>query len=274
MSIFDPSLNTEGIKGIKSLKKKFPGDTPIFVVFNLVRPLLHSKDYTPRIIPVPHAIAKLEERSILLITKDPSTPYAHLNDRGQPTEDVFNAIYSFKRLRSEAKRHSNLVKLFKEYDIVVADFRIHKFLPLVLGEVFYVKNKKIPFKIQMARPLPTAKLEKDKTNKFKDLRCEPKYVRHQIKLIAENTYFIPPAQGNCMVVKAGHSNMPAEHIVANIRVIIDYLTNPKFRPVGGLADAGCIESIFVKTSDSVSIPVFIKEKPGDDDEHDDSDFDF
>ena len=38
-------------------------------------------------------------------------------------------------------KKQNLIKIFKNYDIIVCDHRIMKFLPNVLGELFYYKKK-------------------------------------------------------------------------------------------------------------------------------------
>ncbi|KAK7681255.1 hypothetical protein QCA50_015642 [Cerrena zonata] len=131
---------------------------------------IKKKDYTPRVIPVTHKLDKLENKSILLITKDPSTPYRKaLTEKDSPTEDVFNRIYTLTKVKLIAANPKNCVRLYKEYDIVVADHRVHKFLPNILGATFYEKNHKVPFMVQMARPSADANLVKGKkSTKLKD----------------------------------------------------------------------------------------------------------
>ena len=36
------------------------------------------------------------------------------------------------------RKKQNLIKIFKNYDIIVCDHRIMKFLPNVLGELFFI----------------------------------------------------------------------------------------------------------------------------------------
>lgn len=137
----------------------------IHLVISIKIPLSRKKNYIPRIIPISYKLDDVTNKSILLITKDPSTPYrSKLMIKDSPTEDLFLDIISFKKLKSMINKTStsstnnkgkkqNLIKIFKNYDIIVCDHRIMKFLPNVLGELFYYKNKKLPFLIQMAKPI-------------------------------------------------------------------------------------------------------------------------
>lgn len=238
---------------------------PIYLILNTTKPMVRKKDYTPRIIPLTNRIDKIQNKSVLLITKDPSTPYRQpLTEKDSPTEDVFNQIYTLTKVKTLAKDPRKLTAMFKEFDIIVADNRVHKFLPDILGPQFYVKNKKIPFMVQMARPSAEsqAQLAKSKNStKLKDDRCEPKYVHAQMRAIARNTYFLPSALGTCTSIVVGKTNMNASEIVANIHDTIYYLVDPKKLPVGGLlGSTKNIVSVHVKTSESVSMPIKQHEK--------------
>lgn len=259
----------DGRKAVKSLlvhsvAEKGPGNNePVYLIINTSSPLLRQKDYTPRIIPVTNSMGKYGEKSILLVTKDPSTPYRKaLSEKGSPTEDIFNQIYSLTKLRTLAKDPRKLKKMSKEFDVIVSDVRVFKFLPEVLGEIFYRKNKKLPFMIQMAMPDPNAHLVKSKkSSKLKDERCDPRYIKSQIKSIVKNTYFIPSANGTCLSIKVGFSNWPTNHILQNIDDVLRYLVLPKYAPVGGvLRKIENIKSLHVKTSESASLPIYIFEK--------------
>lgn len=235
---------------------------PIYLILNSAKPMVRKKDYTPRVIPVTNRIGKLLDKSVLLITKDPSTLYrAALTEKDCPTDDVFNHIYSLTKVKSLAKDPKRLARAFKEFDIVVADNRIHKFLPNILGPQFYVKNKKVPFMVQMARPSPESQalLKRTPTTKLKYERCEPRYVAAQMKAIARNTYFIPPANGTCVSIVVGNTAMDSAEVVANVNDVVSYLVDPKNLPVGGLLGATQnIVSAHLKTSESVSMEVRVE----------------
>lgn len=256
----------KSVKALKAHISKTSGtNEAVFLTINTTVPLVRAKDYTPRIIPLTHSLDKLENKSVLLVTKDPSTPYrGPLTDKDSPTEDVFNQVYTLTKLKRMAGNPKRLKGIFKEFDIIVADHRLHKFLPDVLGAQFYSKNKKVPFVIQMAPADANAKLTKtSKSHKLKDERCDPKYVRGQMKSIAKNTYFIPPANGTFMAIKVGYTDWPTENVVANIDDVLKFLMEKKYPSGGLIKNKKMVESVYIKTSDSISMPIF-KQEPEED----------
>lgn len=283
--ILGDAAQTEGKKSLQGLihhikkEKGANNHEPIFVVISSKVTYIKDKDYTPRIIPVTHKLEKVENKSVLLVTKDPSTPYRiPLTEKDSPTEDVFNQIYTLNKLKLVTKSPKQLYKLFKEFDIVVADDRIHKFLPGILKAQFYEKNKKVPYMIQMARPAPPEieVINKKKVIVKKDERCEPKYVKAQMKSIVGFPSYIAPANGTSVTIKVGFTDWTVDKLIDNIDDVLKYLIEPKFAPVGGiLKSLDNVVSVHVKTSESVSLPVLQAstiENKSDDDNY--SDFDF
>ncbi|KAK6203175.1 ribosomal protein L1/ribosomal biogenesis protein [Scheffersomyces amazonensis] len=270
----------QGKKSLKALKNQFSNPTTIYLSINIKITIVRTKDYTPRIIPITHKLDKVENKSVLLITKDPSTPYRDaLTAKDSPTEDVFNQIFTLTKLKSIARDPKKVYKLFKEYDIVVADNRVHKFLPTILGGQFYIKNKKVPYMIQMAKPSAESQAQLvrgKKSTKLKDDRCEPKYVKQQMKAIVGNTSYIPSSSGNCLFIRVGSTEWPIEHILHNINDVLQYLIDTKYGPVGGvLKSIDNLGNIHIKTSESISLPLYTPTEITNDDEDDDnSDYDF
>ncbi|CUM66888.1 uncharacterized protein PRCAT00004572001 [Priceomyces carsonii] len=239
---------------------------PIYLIINTKIALTRQKDYIPRIIPLSKGLEKLSDKSVLLITKDPSTHYrAELTLSGSLTEDVFNHIYSMKKLKALSSETRKIDKLFKEFDIVVADNRVHKFLPDLLGAKFYQKNKKVPFMLQMAKPDHNAVLTTGKkSHKLKDERCDPRYVYQQMKAIVKNTYYIPPANGNCISIKFGFTDWKVDELLENINDIFFYMIDSKYQPVGGLLrSVKNLNSAHIKTSESISLPIYKSGKDAD-----------
>jgi ribosome biogenesis protein UTP30 len=281
--ILGQSALADGTKSAKSLAShigKENGPThheAVYLIINTKIYLTKIKDYTPRIIPLSKGLDKLENKSVLLVTKDPSLPYRDaLTKKDSPTEDVFNQIYTLTKLKHISKDPKKLTKLFKEFDIIVADNRVHKFLPDILGARFYVKNKKIPFMVQMAKPDKDARLSKGKkSTKLKDDRCEPEYVRYQMKSIVRNASYVPSATGTCISVKIGYSDWKPEELLTNANDVIKYLVEPKFLPVGGLLRTPKnLVSVHIKTSESISLPIFKQKEDIKEEDDDDSDLDF
>ncbi|SCU96240.1 LAFA_0G05160g1_1 [Lachancea sp. 'fantastica'] len=231
---------------------KLSNDKNIHMVINTKKPIGLKNDYVPRIIPLSKCrMHKPGELRILLITKDPSTLYRKTLTEDPATSDLFKTVLSVRNLKGKY-RGSKLNKLFKEYDLVVADYRVHHLLPSILGSAFYHSKKKLPFIVQMAR---TAKV---KGQKLAD-ECDASYVRAQIRSIAKNTFYVPNVD-NCLSVKIGEVGVhSAQEMVHNIQDVVSFLTDKSKKPQGGVI-RGDISGIFVKTSNSVSLPILKLEK--------------
>lgn len=280
--VLGPEAAVEGRRSLEGLSDHVASSKgeghhdPIFVVINTHIQIIKAKDYTPRVIPLTHGLDKITNTAILLVTRDPSTPYrVALTAKGLATEDTFSQIISMTKLKLLARDKAKLYRLFKETDVVVADPRIYKLLPPVLGATFYQKNKKVPFMVQMAKPDHTLKPAPGLKNKrIVDERCDVAYVKGQVRLIVRNAYFIPPVNGTCISIKVGYSDWSADELLRNVHDVLLYLTDPQHLPVGGLLKTvKNIHSVHVKTGESASLPI-LKKVEEKEEEEDDSDFDF
>lgn len=286
-----PQLNADQIKTTKASLKMLKGhlsgelgpkhDEIITLIISTRTHLLTSKDYTPRVIPLTHKLHKLGDQSVLMVTKDPVDLYRKtLTEKGCPTEEIFNDFISYGKVKSILRNLKKMVQLYKENDIVVADHRVHKRLPEVMGSQFYQKNRKVPLMIQVAKPDPFVELTKNhkgssKLGRLKDERCDPKYVYKQLKAIVENTHIVPPANGTCVSIKVARSSWLIEEIIQNIEDVLEWLVTDKYKPVGGMVKGmKGIHSIHLKTGNSISLPVVNKEAVVEQDDEDNSDYDF
>lgn len=239
--------------------------TIIHLVINTKQPLVSVSDQTPRIIPLTNKLHKIDEKTIALITRD-SSYRAQLTQKDSPTDDLFNEIIPYTKAKLIGHSTKGKIRLFRENDVIIADARIYKNMPDVLGSQFYARNKKVPFKILMTRPSP------DKQTHGKvDQLFDAKFVRAQVKSILANTSFIPPS-GNCLHIAVGYTDWKVSDLLTNINDIVSYLTNEKHRPLGGLLKMGNIHSVLIKTSESVALPVMKKKEAEEDDESEMSDF--
>ncbi|KAI5958255.1 hypothetical protein KGF57_002610 [Candida theae] len=248
----------------------------IYLTINFNIKLAKSKDYRLRVIPVTHKIDKISNKSITFISKDPANYYRGiLTAKDSPTEDAFNEIISFKKLKSKAKSQKTLIKLYKENDIIVADHRVHKLLPDVLGPTFYARKKKLPFMLQMAKPDPSVHLRRSQQSKLKDDRCDPVYIHRQLRSIVGNPAFAPTTNaGDVISLKIGYTNWKIDDLLDNVDDIVGYLTNEENRDaIGATINLENLVNINVRGEDSISLPVLVRSKESADVE-DDSDFDF
>lgn len=255
-----PQIDRDGLasKALASLvhqceqDPKLANDKNIHIVINTGKPIGIKNDYVPRIIPLKACkLHKPSDLRILLITKDPSTLYRETISKDTATEGLFKDIISVRNLKSKY-RGSRLSMLFREYDLVVADYRVHHLLPHILGSAFYHSNKKLPFVLQMSRAV------KVKGAKMAE-GCDPQYIRAQLRSICRNTSYVPN-NDNCLSVKVGEVGIhEVEEMASNIQDVVDFLSDKKNKPQGGIIRGG-IASIFVKTGNSTSLPVYRAKK--------------
>lgn len=237
----------------------------LYLVINTKTPLVAKSDQTPRIIPLTKKLHKIGEKRIAVITRD-SSYRVHMTRKDSPTDDLFNEIIPYTKAKLIGHSSRARLRLFRENDILMADARIYKNLPDVLGPQFYARNKKVPFMILMARPTP-----EKQTHGKTDQLIDSKFVRAQVKSILGNTSFIPPT-GTCLVIPVGYSDWKVSHLLVNINDIISYLTDEKYRPIGGLLKMANLHSVAIKTGESVTLPVMEKVTTENDNESELSDF--
>ncbi|KAI0462263.1 hypothetical protein LJB42_004351 [Komagataella kurtzmanii] len=217
---------------------------------------LPENDNTPRIVPVRNRLGKSTEKSILLITKDSSEPYVHaLKEKGAPTEDTFARIISYHKLKSLSGKPQEMKKLYHEYDLILADYRIYPFLRRTLGSKFYSSKEKIPFMIQMAKPSKKIDYSRNEGEPPEDKRCDPIYVKKQVISIVKNTFFIPSNKSHFISVVVGDTDKDPKKLAENVSDILSFLTDIKRKPIGGLLAADGIKSLHVRTSESIPLPV-------------------
>ncbi|GAV53620.1 hypothetical protein ZYGR_0AK01220 [Zygosaccharomyces rouxii] len=225
-------------------------DKDVQVIINTSKKMRMNNDHTPRIIPLRESkLYRPKELRILLVTKDPSTTYRESLTKDETTTDLFKEILSMKNLKRRF-RGVKSIQLYKEFDLIVADFRVHHLLPDVLGSKFYHGSKKLPYVIRMTRPSDKSKTSQD---------CDAPFVRAQLRSICKNTSYVPNSD-NCLGVRIGlvgkHST---QDMVENIKDVITFLTDRNKMPQGGVIKGG-ISSIFVKTTNSPSLPIYGEQK--------------
>ncbi|CCD23578.1 Utp30p NDAI_0B05450 [Naumovozyma dairenensis CBS 421] len=227
---------------------KLSQDKDIQVIINTGKRMGIPRDYIPRIIPLSSCkMYKPKDLKILLITKDAGGLYRDNLMKDDISNELFKEIISVKNLKRRFKG-SKLKGLYKEFDLVVADYRVHHLLPGVLGNKFFHGNKKTPFMIRMSKAV---KVRRQKMEE----ECDPVYVRAQLRSICKNTSYIPN-NDNCLNVKIGElGRHSVDEMIQNIVDIVMFITDKNKKPQGGVVKGGIV-SMFVKTSNSSSLPIY------------------
>lgn len=205
----------------------------------------NKKTFIQRIVPVPNALGDYREKAMLLIiSNDNAAAFQKSLSSNKITENLFKKVYSVSKLRSHlSKNPKNLTRLYNEYEYVFAEEKIAQLLPKVLGETFYRNHKKLPYLVQLST-------EKE----FSEINHQ--YLKAQVKSIVKNTSFIPSKDTN-IAVKIGFTDDKIKPLTENVLAVLDFLTNPQFKPSGGvIRKQNRINKLYVKTADSASLPVY------------------
>lgn len=266
LRVIGPNLKASLVRSIGSLKSHFEDedvassdDHYIYLLIRTHLPTSHTKEFVPRIIPLPCKIGEIEEERILLVTKDPISTYKEpITKRGSVTENTFDEIISFQKFRQQLKSRSSVKRLYHNNDFILIDHRLQKLIqPLLRNTPFEKSGNKYPKLVQMAKPSAHAVLVRSKKSpKMKDERVDPEYLLKQVKMIVGGTTFIP-SKGDLLSVVMGSVDMDEGELLRNADRILYYLTDLKMQPVGGVIREGMdgIDALNVKMESSVSLPV-------------------
>jgi ribosome biogenesis protein UTP30 len=177
---------------------------------------------------IPHPLLDLETAELCLIVKDhQGEGHKEAKQRvGEMAKCGVAKVLGISKLKANYKAHEQKRKLCDSYDMFLADDRVLPILPKLLGKNFF-KKKKQPVAVDLTK---------------KDWVA-------QVRRAVGATYF-NVGGGTCVNVKVGKSTMEIDEIVENTVVAIEGAVNKIPRKWGN------IQSIYVKTPDSVALPIF------------------
>jgi ribosome biogenesis protein UTP30 len=224
-------------------------DRPMAVQFTLLRAPSENR---PKPIPivVPHPFFKTfeesnddegvdavdndnaEEPEICLIVKEESKPWCQ--DMIAKFPDHMGGIKKVLGLDSLRKKHCGTYEqrrqLLHKYNLFLADDRILPMLSKLLGKAF-IQSKRLPVPISITREhaLPFA-VQKALTSTYMTLN-----------------------KGTCVSVRAGHTGMTAEQLVANVLAICDGSDGAIPKLPRRWAN---VQMIGLKTADSTLLPIY------------------
>ena len=179
-------------------------------------------------VPVPHALLDLETAELCLIVKDHQGE-GHKEAKKRVAEMAkcgVAKVLGISKLKANYKAHEQKRKLCDSYDMFLADDRVLPILPKLLGKNFF-KKKKQPVALDLTKKDWVAQVHR-----------------------AVSATYLHVSGGTCVNVKVGKSTMDVEDIVENTMAAIDGAVSKIPRRWGN------VQSIYMKTPDSVALPIF------------------
>eukprot|EP00899_Mesostigma_viride_P007689 jgi/Mesvir1/16921/Mv15782-RA.1 len=217
-------LNYVQGKQKKSASQLLEAEEMLYLIVTL-KSIPAKQKVNPDKIPIPHTLYPPDSTEVCLIIKDADGEGKLAKEKLEKIPGVAKVIGISKLAKNykpfEAKR-----RLCESYDLFLVDDRVMRMLPKLLGKTFFQK-KKHPIVVKLAK----------------------KNMEAQIRSACDATYLYT-STGTCSSVKVGRTTQPVDEIVANVVAATEGIAArvPKHWDN--------IQSIFLKTVDSVALPIF------------------
>jgi len=214
-------------------------ETTIHLQFNFKKiPQMKNKKINAR---VPHSLVT-DNTDVCLFVKDVHKDAEDKEDNRdyQPSVRHFREmvesagvkkveeIIPVIRLKREFRDHETQRKLCDSYDLFLADDRISKFLPRLLGKQFY-KKRKLPINV----------------------RLDGARTAVSFKKALNSVHGIIAGQGSSESVRVGHSGLTPQQISENIDAVSKHIVT---LVPGGWRN---VKSFYITTTATTSIPLFV-----------------
>jgi len=214
------------LKHVENAKQKgksqlFDEDDVILAIVTL-KSVPDKNSAKPQRIAIPNSLHK-ETSEICIFVKDPQ---ADVKKTFAEQNVKVSKVIGLSKLRTNYKEFEAKRQLCGSYDLFLADSRIIPFLPRLLGKQFFKKKR---------QPIPV------------DLKV--KNISKEIEKARDST-FLYKSGGACSAVRIARTSFDSSEIVENIITGIENIISKvpkKWRN---------IQSIYIKTSDSVALPIF------------------
>jgi hypothetical protein len=201
------SMSSSGENGQKS--ELFDDNRPIFVDLVMKKYPIHAKpvDYINIFLPHPFHDPKTATSCIFVRDLDKYPRREQDREKSQKIYkqffdemqnlDEYTQVLSVSQLLTDYKTYEDRNKLCHAYDLMIADKRLKGQITRWLGKAF-VQTKKVPFLIDVT-----------------------KNVRNSFRHVFELTRAIITPSTLKFSVKIGRSDQPVDHLVANLRSILE-----------------------------------------------------
>ncbi|XP_040297581.1 ribosomal L1 domain-containing protein 1 [Bufo bufo] len=183
-------------------------------------------------IPLPHGI-RPDTHDVCLFTKDEP------NMSVEQTEKLYKKLLSqhgitqiteiipLKKMRKEYKQFEAKLRLLGSYDLFLADARIRRLLPALIGKHFY-KEKREPQSVNL----------------------KSKNLSRELNRLIQGTQLHVTNKGCCYAIRVGHTGMKVEDIVENVLAVAKVVAEKlpmKWKNV---------KVLHLKTQSSMALPIY------------------
>eukprot|EP00246_Nothoceros_aenigmaticus_P002627 TRINITY_DN13488_c0_g1_i1.p1 TRINITY_DN13488_c0_g1~~TRINITY_DN13488_c0_g1_i1.p1 ORF type:complete len:304 (-),score=56.95 TRINITY_DN13488_c0_g1_i1:234-1145(-) len=222
------------VKWVQSQKDKLQKlqlveDEELFYIVVSLKKIPEVARTNPYRIPLPHPPFPLDgSREVCLFVSDRGTGLKQKGAKAKVAEEgiCIQKVIALSKLKKDYFAHEAKRKLCGSYDLFLSDDRILSELPKCLGKTFY-KKKKHPIPVTLSRGQWKGQIT-----------------------AACNSTFLYIGGGTCSVVKVAMASQARDEIKENIKAAIEGIAGVVPKKWKN------IQSIFLKSSESVSLPLY------------------
>ncbi|KAG4301706.1 hypothetical protein PCANB_001857 [Pneumocystis canis] len=205
---------------------------PIWIILSTKTFITDKKRLKPSKIILKHPILDPDSECCLIV-KDPQRIYKDLVISAKLNRRITKVI-GVSKLYKKFKSYEQKRALRDSYDLFLADSKVIRLLPKLLGKTFYEKKR---------QPIPIDLSE----------NSTPEHLSKEVEKAYSSTY-LHLSPGTCTSIKCGAICQTPEQISENIQIIINILVQ-KFIKNGWKG----VRGFHIKTSESIALPIWLNE---------------
>ncbi|KAI1896039.1 hypothetical protein AGOR_G00090700 [Albula goreensis] len=201
----------------------------ISLLFTLWR--IPKQEITIRI-PLPHGI-RSDTAEVCLFTKDEPNMTPDQTERfykkllSERGDKRVTEVIPLKALKTEYKPFEAKRRLLGNFELFLADARIYRLLPSLIGKHFY-QAKKNPLSVNL----------------------QNKYLANELERVIQGSVIHVSRKGSCSMAHVANSEMAADEVVENIMAAVDIIASKL--PLKGQS----IKVIHLKSQSSIALPIY------------------
>ncbi|KAL0633325.1 proteasome-interacting protein cic1 [Maublancomyces gigas] len=195
------------------------------------------KRLKPSQVALPHPLRTATSSTICLIVKDPQRTFKDLVVSASLSATITKVI-SISKLRAKFRTFESRRALCASHDIFLADSRIVRMLPALLGKPFYSRTVKTPIPVNFEGPKAVT----------------PARLAAETRAAIGSTYVHLSASASTSV-RVGRADFTPEQIVENVDAVVTALVAKKV-PAGWRG----VRSFHIKSPNSAALPIWMTQE--------------
>ncbi|TRY50421.1 Ribosomal protein L1/ribosomal biogenesis protein [Cryptosporidium tyzzeri] len=186
-------------------------------------------------IKIPNSLYKHPGNEVCLFVKDPQRKWKELISSSSIEPKVVSKVIGVSKLSKKYSTYKDRRELCLGYDLFLSDDRIIEKMPKLLGS-YFIKANKMPIAIKIRESNFKNSLESALSSTFMSIK-----------------------KGKCIGIRVARVDMNTKQVVQNLIEAIKQVSD-FFEGDGSKNWRNSIESLYIQSTNTMSLPIWFKEK--------------